>query len=365
MTSGPMGIGVIGAGNISTQYLTNLATFPDVDVRFVADIDVERARSQAETHGVPAAGTVEELLADDGIDIVINLTIPAAHAEVATQALEAGKHVWNEKPITLDTDSAKALLDTAERVGRRVATAPDTFLGAGLQSALRLVASGRIGAPQTAHTMLLNPGPDLWHPSPDFLFAVGAGPLYDLGPYYITALTQFFGPVRRVQSTLGQPRTQRVIGSGPRAGETFPVEVPTHVAALFEFESGQTATSTFSFDSHLKRMQFEVAGLDGTVEVPDPNNFDGDTVLHVAGSEPEAIAPVGASAGRGTGVVELARAIRAGRPERASGKLAYHVLDVMQTTIEAGQKGEAVEVASTFEVVEPLTEDWDPTEATL
>ncbi|SDE06439.1 Gfo/Idh/MocA family protein [Auraticoccus monumenti] len=362
----PMGVGVIGAGTISTQYLTNLTQFPDLDVRFVADLDADRARAQAEAFGVAGSGSTEQLLADEGVDIVVNLTIPAAHAEVAAAALEAGKHVWNEKPIALDTASAKALLDVAERTGRRVATAPDTFLGAGLQSSLRLVAGGGIGTPLSAHTMMLSPGPESWHPSPDFLFAVGAGPLYDIGPYYLTALAQFFGPVHRVQATLGQSRPQRVIGSGPRAGESFPVEVPTHVAALYEFADGHTASSTFSFDSALKRTQFEVAGLEGTVEVPDPNTFEGQLVIHRPGlEEPETVASTGSTFTRGTGVVELARAVRAGRPERASGALAYHVLDVMQATIEAGTSGRAVEVASRFEVVEPLTEDWDPSEATL
>lgn len=361
----PMGVGVIGAGTISTQYLTNLTQFPDLDVRFVADLDAERARTQAEAFGVPGSGSVEQLLADDGVEIVVNLTIPAAHAEVAAAALEAGKHVWNEKPIALDTDSARKLLEVAERTGRRVATAPDTFLGAGLQSSLRLVAGGSIGSPLSAHTMMLSPGPESWHPSPDFLFAVGAGPLYDIGPYYLTALAQFFGPVHRVQATVGQSRTERVIGSGPRAGEVFPVEVPTHVAALFEFADGRTASSAFSFDSALKRTQFEVAGLEGTVEVPDPNTFEGELIIHRAGAEPETVPSTGSTFSRGTGVVELARAVRAGRPERASGALAYHVLDVMQATVEAGTSGRAVEVSSRFELVEPLTEDWDPSEATL
>ncbi|MVA76303.1 gfo/Idh/MocA family oxidoreductase [Auraticoccus sp. F435] len=362
--TGRVGVGVIGAGTISTQYLTNLTSFPDLDVRFVADLDLERARSQAEEFRVPGSGSAEQLLADDAIEIVVNLTVPVAHAEVARAALEAGKHVWNEKPITLDTTSAQELLELADRVGRRVATAPDTFLGAGLQSALRLVASGRIGTPMSAHSMMLSPGPESWHPNPDFLFAVGAGPLYDIGPYYLTALAQFFGPVTRVHATLSQSRTERVIGSGPRAGQTFPVEVPTHVTALYEFASGQTASSTFSFDSHLRRVQLEVAGTDATLEVPDPNTFEGDLVLHTAG-EAQTLPSTGSTSTRGTGVLELARAIRAGRPERASGALAFHVLDVMQATIQAGESGQPVDVSSRFEVVEPLAEDWDPTEATL
>lgn len=364
MSAGRVGVGVIGAGVISNEYLANLTSFPDLDVRFVADIDLDRARAQAEKYGVAASGTVEELLADEGVEIVVNLTIPRVHVEVALQALAAGKHVWSEKPFALDRTSGQELLETAHAKGLRVATAPDTFLGAGIQTARRLVESGTIGAPLTALTLLQNPGPERWHPNPDFLFQEGAGPLFDLGPYYLTALVQLFGPVARVSAVGSKARETRVIGSGPRAGEEFAVTVPTHVSALYQFESGQTAQAVFSFDSKLGRTLFEVAGVDGTIEVPDVNTFSGDLLVHGADGV-ETVPSTGSTSTRGTGVVELARAIRAGAPERASGEQAFHVLDVMVATIEAGESGLPVEVQSTVEVAPALPEDWDPREATL
>jgi len=364
MSGGPVGVGVIGAGVISNEYLKNLTAFPDLDVRFVADIDLERAKAQAEKYGVAGSGTVEELLADDGIEIVVNLTLPKVHVEVALRALEAGKNVWSEKPFSLDRASGRALLDAAHAKGLRVATAPDTFLGSGIQSARRLIENGDIGAPLTALTLLQSPGPESWHPNPDFLFREGAGPLFDIGPYYLTALVQIFGPVARVSATASRARETRVIGSGPRAGEEFAVTVPTHVSALFEFESGQTAQSVFSFDSKLGRTQFEVAGLDGTLVVPDPNTFEGELLVHGADGI-ETVPATGTTDTRGIGVVELARAIRAGVPERASGEQAYHVLDIMVSTIEAGESRTPVEVESTVEVAPALPEDWNPRAATL
>ncbi|WP_158862367.1 Gfo/Idh/MocA family protein [Leifsonia sp. AG29] len=364
MSGGRVGVGVIGAGVISKEYLGNLTSFPDLEVRFVADIDLDRAKAQAEKYGVPGSGTVEELLADDTVEIVVNLTIPKVHVEVALQALAAGKHVWSEKPFALDRASGRELLETAQAKGLRVATAPDTFLGAGIQSARRLLESGGIGAPLSALTLMQGPGPESWHPNPDFLFQEGAGPLFDIGPYYLTALVQLFGPVRRVSAVVSKARETRVVGSGPRAGEEFSVTVPTHVSALYEFESGQTAQSVFSFDSHLKRTQFEVAGLDATVVVPDPNTFEGDLLLHGPDGI-DTLPSTGTTSTRGIGVVELARAIRAGVPERASGEQAYHVLDVMISTIEAGESGSPVEVRSSVEIAPALPEDWDPRAATL
>ncbi|MET3566068.1 putative dehydrogenase [Leifsonia sp. 563] len=364
MSGGRVGVGVIGAGVISNQYLENLTAFPDLDVRFVADIDLERAKAQADKYGVPGSGTVEELLADDDIEIVVNLTIPKVHVEVALQALAAGKNVWSEKPFALDRASGRELLEAAHAAGLRVATAPDTFLGSGIQSARRLIENGDIGAPLTALTLMQSPGPESWHPNPDFLFQEGAGPLFDIGPYYLTALVQIFGPVARVSASASRARETRVIGSGPRAGEEFAVTVPTHVSALYEFESGQTAQAVFSFDSKLGRTQFEVAGVDGTLVVPDPNTFEGELLVH-GGDGIETVPSTGTTDSRGIGVVELARAIRAGVPERASGEQAYHVLDIMVSTIEAGESRTPVEVESTVDVAPALPEDWDPRAATL
>ncbi|AYG04413.1 Gfo/Idh/MocA family protein [Gryllotalpicola protaetiae] len=357
------GVGIIGAGNISTQYLKNLTTFPEVEVRFVADIDLPRAAAQADAYGVPASGAVDELLARDDIDVVVNLTIPAAHTEVGQRIIAAGKHVWSEKPVALDHESAAGLLAAAEAAGLRVACAPDTVLGAGIQTALRAIARGDIGEPLTATTMFHVPGPELWHPNPDFLFATGAGPLFDMGPYYVTTLVHAFGSASRVQAVSSKSRETRVIGSGPRAGQSFPVEVPTHHAALIEFVGGASAQSTFSFQHALPRAGFvEINGTEGTISLPDPNNFDGDSTLWRYGQdEPTTIPATGAAYGRGTGVVELVRAIRAGVPERASGVLASHVLDILLGIRDAAASGAPVEIASRVTPVAPLPEDWDPT----
>jgi predicted dehydrogenase len=363
--TGPMGVGVIGAGVISDTYLTNLTSFPDVRVLAVADLDLDRAAAQATKHGVPSSGTVAELLADPAIELVVNLTVPTAHVEVGLAALESGKHVWAEKPLAMDRQTGRKLLDRARERGLRVASAPDTVLGAGLQTARRAVDAGVVGTPMSALALFQVPGPESWHPSPEFLYQPGAGPLLDIGPYYFTALIQLFGPIRRVTGAGGRARDRRVIGSGPKAGTDFPVDVLTNVTALIEFERGGSAQAVFSFDSKLVRSgQLEVTGTAGSLVLPDPNRFDGDTVLHV-GDEPETLAAQGHTAERGTGAVELARAIRAGVPERASGELAYHVLDAMLSVEESVALGHPVEVTSTIEVPPALPADWNPHAATL
>jgi predicted dehydrogenase len=361
--TGRVGVGVIGAGTISVQYLENLVTFPEVEVRFVADIDLDRAAAQASAYGVPHSGTVEELLARDDIEIVVNLTIPAAHTDVDHRIIAAGKHVWSEKPFALDHAAAEGVLDAAEAAGLRVACAPDTVRGAGIQTALPAIARGDIGVPLTATTMFHVPGPEAWHPNPDFLFAHGAGPLFDMGPYYVTTLVHVFGAATRVHAVGSTSRSTRTIATGPRAGESFPVEVPTHHAALIEFGEGRSAQSTFSFQHAMPRAGFvEVNGTEGTLVLPDPNMFDGDTQLWRYGqSEPETIRATGAAHGRGTGVIELIRATRAGRPERASGRLATHVLDVLLGIRDAAASGNPVQITSTVPPIPPLPEEWDPT----
>jgi predicted dehydrogenase len=364
--SGRVGVGVIGAGVISGEYLDNLTAFPDLEVLFVADIDLARAKAQAEKYGVAGSGTVEELLQHPQIEIVVNLTIPAAHVEVALRALAAGKNVWTEKPFALDRESGQKLLSEAAKLGLRVATAPDTFLGAGLQTALRLIRDGAIGTPLTALALMQSPGPDSWHPSPEFLFQEGGGPLFDIGPYYLTTLVQTFGPVRRVTGAASTSRPVRVIGSGPRAGAEFDVTVPSHHSALIEFESGASAQAIFSFESHRMRAGVvEVSGTTGTIAFPDPNTFDGESVVFDATDDGRTVPAVGSKSSRGTGVAEMAQAIRAGRPERASGALAYHVLDIMVSITESASRGETVTVESSFEKAAAVPDGWDPTVATL
>ena len=364
--SGPVGVGIIGAGVISEQYLDNLTTFPDVKVVAIGDLYPEAATARAAEYGVPVAGEVDAVLANDDVDIVVNLTIPQAHAEVALAAIAAGKHVYNEKPIALDSESAAQLLQAAAQANLRVGAAPDTFLGAGAQAVRRAVARGDIGEPQTALTLMQQPGPEAWHPNPAFLFQRGAGPLFDIGPYYITALIQLFGAVSEVAAISGKARAARVVGSGPRAGETFTVDVPTHISAGLGFADGRSATSIYSFDSPLGRILFELTGTDATLGVPDPNYFGGNLLIRGRGDEDWRILDsTRSTSGRGTGVLDMARAIREDRPHRASGALAAHVLDIMVGAIDAAEHHQVVTLTSNVEPAELLPDDWDPHSATL
>ena len=358
----PFGVAVVGCGNISKQYLKHLTKFPDVQVLFCADIDAGRAKAQAAAYGVPASGSPQQALEHPDVQLVVNLTIPAAHAEVASAAIAAGKHVWNEKPLAPDVAAGRALLEQARAAGVRVGCAPDTVLGAGIQSARRLIASGAIGTPVSALTLLQGPGPESWHPDPEFLFAKGAGPLFDLGPYYLSVLATLLGPATRVAAVGGRDRDTRVIGSGPRAGTEFAVEVPTYMSALAQYAGGQAASLLFSWDSPLIRSGFvEITGTEATLAVPDPNQFDGDLRVRRAGDQEWTVIPAhGAAAGRGSGVVDMVRAIRHGQPHRASGEMALHVLEMM-TAIERSAATSSFEpVESVFDLPEALAEEWDP-----
>jgi predicted dehydrogenase len=359
---GPLGLAVVGCGNISNQYLKNLTQFPDVHVLFCADIDEGRAKAQAAAYEVPGSGSVEQALNHPGVGLVVNLTTPAAHADIAAAAVSAGKHVWNEKPLTLDVATGQHLLDQAKAANLRVGCAPDTVLGAGIQSARRLIAEGGIGAPLSALTLLQGPGPEAWHPNPQFLFAKGAGPLFDLGPYYLSTLAVIFGPANRVGAVSRQARKTRMIGSGPRQGTEFPVQVSTHTAALAEYAAGQAAQLLFSWDSPLSRHGFiEITGTEATLAIPDPNRFDGDLKVRRAGDLDWTVIPsAGATAGRGMGIVDMARAIAAGEPHRAGGDLALHVLELMAKIDRSAATGQFEPVETTFDTPAPLSAEWDP-----
>ncbi len=363
----PVGVGVVGCGTISHEYLRNLTGFPDLRVIACADLDVARAKEVADRYGVPEAGDVDLVLGHPDVEVVVNLTVPAAHVAVDSAAVAAGKHVYTEKPLSLDPASGAALLAEADAAGVRVGSAPDTFLGAGLQTAYRLIADGAIGVPQTALVLFQSPGPESWHPSPEFLYQRGAGPLFDMGPYFLTALAAVFGPVSRVAATARRARAERVIGSGPKAGTRFPVEVPTHVAALLEYADGPAADTVFSFESPLDRANlFEITGTEATLALPNPNRFDGQPRLYRAGDREWTPVPErGAAVGRGMGVLDLARAIRTGRPHRATGAGALHVVDVMTAIATAAERGAFVAVDSPFPVPEPLPVDWDPGTVTV
>jgi len=364
--TGPVGVGIIGAGVISNTYLDNLNSFPDVEVLAVGDLYPEVAKAKAEEKGVAAAGDPSVVLNHPDVEVVVNLTVPAAHAEVALAAVAAGKHVWNEKPLTLDRASGQQLLAAAEEKGVRVGCAPDTFLGAGLQATFHALRDGVIGEPLTALILMQSPGPESWHPNPAFLFQEGAGPLFDIGPYYLTALVQAFGPVESVAAIGSKAREKRVIGSGPKAGEEFEVTVPSQTAGLAKFRSGQSLTTIFSFDSPVPRTLLEITGTEATLLVPDPNTFQGEIKIRKPRTDDwESIRTTTELSSRGTGVLDLARAIREDRPHRAQGALAYHVLDIMTSMAESGEQGEFVKVESTVEPAELLPADWDPKSKTL
>lgn len=375
--SAPVGVGIIGAGVISDTYLENLTSFPDVDVLIVGDPIAERARAQAEQYGVPAWGTADDVLAHPDVQVVVNLTIPAVHVEVSSKAIAAGKHVWTEKPLGLDREGTAELLRQADAAGLRIGSAPDTLLGPGFQSAKRAILDGAIGRPLFAQASFQTQGPDLWHPGPQFLFARGAGPLLDMGPYYVSALVSLFGPVDRVAAVGTRPRVQRSIRTGPAAGEVFDVEVPTTVQLIASFEGGEQAQGLFSFDSALERAGvLEVHGTEGSMFLPDPNHFVGEisrveplgVLLDDFRPEQERLeVPLqGAEVGRGLGLLDMVRAIAEGRPHVASGELGHHVLDVLLSAEESAAGAGFVTVESTLGAPVPvLPADFDPFARTL
>ncbi|MGW8482044.1 Gfo/Idh/MocA family protein [Microbacterium sp. NPDC055903] len=371
-----VGVGIIGVGVISDTYLQNLSSFPDVEVLVVGDLLLDRAQAQAEKYGVPAFGSAEDVLAHPGVDLVINLTIPAVHIEVSRAAIAAGKHVWTEKPLGLDRDGAAELLREAEAAGLRIGSAPDTLLGPGFQAARRAIDSGVIGRPLFAQTAFQTQGPDLWHPSPAFLFAKGAGPLLDMGPYYFSALVSLLGPVDRVSAVGTKAREEREIHTGPNAGTTFPVEVPSTIQIVTAFEQGAQAQSLLSFDSALERHGVvEIHGTEGTIVIPDPNQFAG----RIAYVKPLGVIRDGMKfeqewievshedieIGRGLGALDMVRAIAEGRPHVASGELGFHVLDILLSAEESAATGQTVVVQSTVAPVPLLPEGFDPFAATL
>ncbi|KEP74476.1 oxidoreductase [Microbacterium sp. SUBG005] len=375
--SAPVGVGIIGAGVISDTYLANLTSFPDVAVLIVGDLVVERARAQAEQYGVPAWGSADDVLTHPDVQVVVNLTIPAVHVEVSAAAIASGKHVWTEKPLGLDRESTAQLLRDADAAGLRIGAAPDTLLGPGFQSAKRAILEGTIGEPLFAQAAFQTQGPDLWHPGPQFLFARGAGPLLDMGPYYVSALVSLFGPVDRVAAIGSRPRAQRRIHTGPAAGDRFDVEVDTTVQLVLSFESGQQAQGLFSFDSALERAGvLEVHGTQGSLFLPDPNHFEGEisrieplgVLLDDVRPEQERIAVVqeGVVVGRGLGLLDMVRAIAEDRPHVATGELGYHVLDVLLSAEESAAGAGFVTVESTLTAPVPVVpREMDPFARTL
>lgn len=347
--SAPARVGVIGCGVISRVYASNAPAFDAFEIVACADLDAERCAALAAEHGFTAMGT-DALLADPGLDIVLNLTPPAVHYEVTRTAIEHGKHVYSEKPLAIIAPAAGELLSLAEAQGLLIGCAPDTFLGGAYQEARALIDGGAIGTPLGVSATMLAGGQETWHPDPDIFFRDGAGPLLDMGPYYLTAIVALLGPIRRVAGFASTRAEEHTIETGPRAGERFAAETPTHTTAIMELDSGATATLVASFEApHHYASTMLVLGSDGTLSLPDPNMFEGLVRMRLGHGDWAEMpyASWGAREARGIGLQDLAEAIASGRAPRASGALAHHVTDVGRSILAAAASGVTTVVGST------------------
>ncbi|MBE1442251.1 Gfo/Idh/MocA family protein [Paenibacillus sp. OAS669] len=352
-------IGIIGCGKISSIYFKNCKSFDVLDVKACADLNVARAQASAEEFEIPKACTVEELLSDPEIDLVINLTIPAAHADVCIQALEAGKHVYVEKPLAVTREEGQRILAAAKSKGLLVGSAPDTFLGGGIQTCIKLIQDGWIGTPVAATAFMIGRGHEHWHPDPEFYYAQGGGPMFDMGPYYLTALVAMLGPIQRVTGSAKISYPERTITSQPKYGKTIQVQTPTHVAGVMDFHSGAIGTIITSFDAFggAQVPRIEIYGSEGTLSVPDPNTFGGPVLVrrHDAKEFTEVPLLYGyADNSRGLGVLDMAYAIKNKRINRANGELAYHVLEAMHGFHDASNEGKHYIMQSSCEKPQPM-----------
>ncbi len=349
-------VGIIGAGNIFGAYIKGCAVFPILKVVACADINMEAAQAKAAEFGLKAL-TVSELLADPTIQMVINLTIPKVHADVSQQIIAAGKHVYSEKPLATTRDDGRKIIEAAKAKGVLVGCAPDTFLGGGLQTCRKIIEDGWIGRPVAAAAFMGSHGPESWHPNPSFFYQKGGGPLFDMGPYYLTALVSLLGPARRVTASTGKAYEERIATSKAQFGVKLPVEISTHAAGVIDFENGAIATLTTSFDVWAHHLPWiEIYGTQGSLSVPDPNTFGGTVRLHRAGSNEWDAIPLSHAADlqRGIGPADMAYALHYGRPHRASGEMAFHVLDIMSAFDEASQGGKHVALESRCTQPAPL-----------
>ncbi len=354
----PIKTGIVGCGNISDIYFENGKKFEVLDLVACADLMPERAKAKAEKWEIARACTPDELLADSEIEIVINLTIPIAHAEVSQKIVEAGKSSHCEKPLTITREDGKRLLKTAKEKGVRVGGAPDTFMGAGIQTCRELLDAGTIGAPIAATAFMMCHGHESWHPDPEFYYKLGGGPMFDMGPYYLTALVNLLGPVKRVTGSTRVSFPERTIGSEPKRGQTIKVDVPTHVAGLMDFHNGAVGTIIQTFDVWSHNLPvIEIYGTEGSMQVPDPNGFGGPVRYRKQGdsewTEVEITRPYAMNS-RGIGVADIAYALQSGRKHRANGELAYHVLDLMHAFHDSSDQGKHITLESTCERPAPM-----------
>jgi predicted dehydrogenase len=343
-------IGVIGTGAISGAYLGMAKNFPIVEIAACADVNLEAAKKKAAEFGIPRVCTVDEIFDDKSIEIVLNLTIPKAHVPVGLRAIEAGKHTYAEKPLGIDRDEGHKLINAAKAKKLRVGCAPDTFLGAGVQTCRKLIDEGAIGKPVAFTAFMIGRGHEHWHPSPEFYYDVGGGPMFDMGPYYLTALLNLLGPAKRVMGMASISRPEREILSQPKKGKIMPVLTPDHVMGNIEFENGCVGSIIQSFAMRAgsgAASPIVIYGTEGTLHVPDPNSFDGAVRLCKFDAEgkdefievPHAFVK---GYGRSVGLADLAYAIRSGREDRCNGQQALAVLDLMQAFLDSSKIGQAI-----------------------
>ncbi len=353
----PVRVGVIGCGAISSAYMSIGKKFRNIEIVACADLDIKRARVRAKEFEVPRACSVKQLLADKTIEIIINLTVPKAHASVSLKALKAGKNVYNEKPFAVTREEAKEIIDLADENGLLVGGAPDTFLGGAHQTCRKLIDDGWIGDPVATNAFMMGHGHESWHPDPEFYYEKGGGPMFDMGPYYLTAMVNMMGPVGRVMGCTRVTFPERTITSEKKYGKVIRVDTPTHVVGIMEFKSGAIGQLTTSFDVWGTRApNIEVHGTEGSLIVPDPNGFGG-TVLYKwrNGDWKEVPLAYGyIENSRSIGVADMARGLRTGTKHRANGRLAYHILDLMHSFHDASEKRGSVTVKSTCSRPKPL-----------
>lgn len=354
----PHRVGVVGIGVISRAYFRTLVDHPAVRITAVADLDAGRASQAAAQIDGARVLAVEELVDSPDVDTVLNLTVPAAHAEISLAALGHGRNVYTEKPLAVSVADARSIVDAAAAAGAWVGCAPDTVLGTGTQTARAAIAAGLIGRPLTASAVMVTSGPESWHPNPDFYYTAGGGPLLDMGPYYVAALVHLLGPVRSVIGAASRLRAERVIGSGARAGQRIPAEVDSHVSGVLEHANGVLTTITTSFDGvQTTAAPIEVHGESGTLAVPDPNTFGGPVTLFERreGAQWRTLEPSAGYAGAARGI-GLLDAVTAGalRPPRASGDLGLHVLDALTGLLRSATEGRRIELTTTVEPPPPV-----------
>ncbi len=352
-----MKIGIIGCGNISRTYFNNAKRFGGLELVACTDIVMEAAEAKAKEYGVKAM-KVDELLADESIGMVINLTVPQAHTEVNLKALNAGKHVYCEKPFTLNLAEASKALDLAKRRKLRIGSAPDTFLGAGYQTCRSLIEEGKIGRPIAGTVVMLCRGPEKWHPNAPMFYQKGAGPMFDIGPYYMTALVSLLGPAKSVSGYASKAFEERTGGAGAFAGKKFKVETPTHYSGTVEFGCGALVNVAISFDIHRgAHNPVEIYGTEGSLICPDPNTFGGPVKLYQPWMKDWTECNLThryAENSRMLGAADMVAAQKSGRPHRCSGELARHVLELMLAFEEASKTGKKYTMKTSCQIPKPM-----------